>query len=315
MKKIWNKCWSNPYIATFMKFFNQSESDVTGISVAYYLLIGILPLLLILANLLPYLQINQSDILRILKDTVPDSLYPTVSGIVLDMISRPSTGLLSISILSALWTFSNSITMLQKAFDKAYGVQEGRNIIWSRILSFLMGLALQLVLGFSIFLTLFGRSLLEILHRYWDFNQEVYRNLLNQTQIGVFITIFLIMSMLYWILPNVKITKYRYVLPGTLFVMLVFQILTNFLDFYLGAYLARMSNFRLAGSVVIFGIMLWFIFIAKMLIWGAVLNATLQRVNVGPFETRNGTIKNFLKRAEESIDEDLENHTHSKEVE
>ena len=308
MKEFCQKVLRNRYVRTFIRFFISSESDVTGISVAYYLLIGILPLLLILANLLPYLHLDATDILAVLKDTVPDSLYQTVARVVLDMINRPSGGLLSISILSALWTFSRCITMMQKAFDKAYGVEEGRNIIWSQILSFLMGMALQIVLGLSVFLTVFGRSLVRILHEYWNFNQELYHNLLEQTQVGVFIAIFLTMSMLYLILPNVKIKKFRYVLPGTLFVMVVFQILTNVLDLYLGAYLARMSNFRVAGSVVIFGIMLWFIFISKMLIWGAVVNATYQYVHDGPFETRNGAIKQLLKRDEEDFEQDLDHH-------
>lgn len=301
MKEVFNKIKKNDYIRTFLTFYQAAESDVTGISVAYYLLIGIFPILLILANLLPYLKLDATDILLVLKNAVPDALYQTVSKLVLDMIERPSNGLLSVSILSALWTISRTMTMMQKAFDKAYGVEEGRGYIWGRVLGLLMGLALQIILALTSFLMFFGSSLVRILHRYWDFNEKIYQNLLNQTQLGVYVAIFLTMFLLYYILPNVKIPRLRYVLPGTFFVILVFKTLTNALDLYLGAYLARMSNFRIAGSVMIFGILVWFIFVAKVMIWGAVLNASYQRIFAGPFELKTPPIKKILEKDERVI--------------
>ena len=45
-----------------MRFYMASESDITSIAVAYYLLISILPLLLIAANILPYFKIRPTQI-------------------------------------------------------------------------------------------------------------------------------------------------------------------------------------------------------------------------------------------------------------
>ena len=95
----------NEFLRAFFHFYQASEADITSIAVAYYFLISIFPLLLIAANILPYFQIRPDELLVALKDLLPESLYLTIAKVVRDVLTKPSTGLLSISILSALWTF------------------------------------------------------------------------------------------------------------------------------------------------------------------------------------------------------------------
>ena len=56
-------------------------------------------------------------------------MYDVVAKIITEVLTQPSTGLLSFAILSALWTFSKSMNFLQKAFNKAYGVAKNRGMI------------------------------------------------------------------------------------------------------------------------------------------------------------------------------------------
>ena len=53
MKKVLQKMFDQPFIKGFVRFYQSSESDITSIAVAYYLLISIFPLMLIAANILP----------------------------------------------------------------------------------------------------------------------------------------------------------------------------------------------------------------------------------------------------------------------
>ena len=59
-----------------------------------------------------------------------------------------------------------------------------------------------------------------------------------------------------------------------------------------------MRDFKLVGSLLIFGLMIWFIFIAKVIIIGAVFNATYQKKSFGQIETRRGEIVALLKKLE-----------------
>ena len=85
--------------------------------------------MLIAANILPYFHIRPTQILLSLKEILPASLYRTVAQMISSVLTKPSTGLLSFSIISALWIFSQSIAYLQKAYNKSYGVE--RNVVLS----------------------------------------------------------------------------------------------------------------------------------------------------------------------------------------
>jgi membrane protein len=55
------------------------------------------------------------------------------------------------------------------------------------------------------------------------------------------------------------------------------------------------SDFRVVGSILIFAIMIWFIFISRVLILGAMLNAVYQKYKEGQLETRRGDIIEIIK--------------------
>ena len=278
------KIRENEFLRAFFHFYQASEADITSIAVAYYFLISIFPLLLIAANILPYFQIRPDELLVALKDLLPESLYLTIAKVVRDVLTKPSTGLLSISILSALWTFSQSMTFLQKAFNKCYGTKQGRGLIWERIFAFIMSLGLSLVL------TLFGRMLVGILYNFWHFDRGLYQQLLTMTEPTIYLMLFLSLILLYFSLPNVKIPKIRYVLPGATLVLAIIYSLMNLFTVYIEAYLDRFLDVRFVGSVVVVIIMFWFILIAKVLIVGAVLNASIQSRFVSHFESRSGEL-------------------------
>ena len=119
MKKVIKKVLDQPFIKGFVRFYQSAESDITSIAVAYYLLISIFPLMLIAANILPYFHIRPTQILLSLQKVLPASLYRIVAQMISSVLTKPSTGLLSFSIVSALWIFSQSIAYLQRAYNKS----------------------------------------------------------------------------------------------------------------------------------------------------------------------------------------------------
>ena len=303
------KIRENAFLKAFTRFYKSAETDITSIAMAYYFLISVFPLLLIVANILPYFQIQPDELLAVFRDLLPDSLYTTVAKIVQDVLTKPSTGLLSLSILSALWAFSQSIAFLQKAFNKCYGTKQGRGLIWNRIFGFVMSLGLQILLGLSLALTMFGRMLVGFLYNIWQFDRGLYQQLLTMTEPTVYFMLFLSLILLYFSLPNVKIPKIRYVLPGAAFVLIVIYSLMNLFSVYIDAYLDRFLDARFVGSVVVIIIMFWFILIAKVLIIGAVLNASIQSLYVDQFQSRSGELIARFREEEEKVEGEMEDET------
>ena len=275
MKKLWIQLTERPLIKAFLHFYKESDSELTSVAVAYYWLISIFPLIMIAVNILPYFQIPISNFLIALKEFLPDSMFEVIEKIVREVLTQPSTGLLSFSVLSALWTFSKSMDYLQKAFNKAYGVAKNRGLISHQLMSLLVSFGLQVLFALALFLSMFGQMLLNLLKNYWQSDSILFDYLQDFTGPIIYILLFAILVMLYYFLPNVKITSIRYILPGSIFVLVTLMLFLNIFSTSINTYVNHLVDVRFFSSIIVVVIMFWFILIAKILILGAVINASV----------------------------------------
>lgn len=276
MKQLWKQLTDRPLLKAFLHYYKASDSELTSVAVAYYWLISIFPILMIVVNILPYFQIPISNFLLTLKEFLPDTIYEVVTKIVREVLTQPSTGLLSFAILSALWTFSKSMNFLQKAFNKAYGIAKSRGIISHQLMSLLISLGLQVLFALALFLSMFGHMLFDILKNYWISENSLFTYLQDFTNPLMYAFLFAILIMLYYFLPNVKVGRIRYVLPGSLFVFVTLISLLTIFAAYFNNYVNYIVDVRFFSSIVVVVMMFWFILIAKILIIGAVINASVQ---------------------------------------
>lgn len=275
MKKLWIQLTERPLIKAFLHFYKESDSELTSVAVAYYWLISIFPLIMIAVNILPYFQIPISNFLIVLKEFLPDSMFEVIEKIVREVLTQPSTGLLSFSVLSALWTFSKSMDFLQKAFNKAYGVAKNRGLISHQLMSLLVSFGLQVLFALALFLSMFGQMLLNFLKNYWQSDSILFDYLQDFTGPIIYILLFAILVMLYYFLPNVKVTSIRYILPGSIFVLVTLMLFLNIFSTSINTYVNHLVDVRFFSSIIVVVIMFWFILIAKILILGAVINASV----------------------------------------
>ena len=276
MKKWWKELIDKPLLKAFLHYYQTSDSELTSVAVAYYWLISIFPLLLVVINILPYFQIPVSNFLKVVNEFLPDTMYDVVAKIITEVLTQPSTGLLSFAVLSALWTFSKSMNFLQKAFNKAYGVAKNRGMISHQLMSLFVSFGLQILFACALFLSVFGRILLDFLKNYWQSDNLIFVYLEDLTGPLVFTLIFAILVMFYYFLPNVKVPRIRYVLPGSIFVLLTLVLILNIFSASVNHYINNLVEVRFASSIIFVVTMFWFILLAKILIIGAVINASVQ---------------------------------------
>ena len=284
MIKLWRKITDKPLLKAFLHYYQVSDSELTSVAVAYYWLISIFPLLMIAVNILPYFQIPISNFLLTLKELLPDTIYDVVAKIAREVLTQPSAGLLSFAVISALWTFSKSMNFLQKAFNKAYGIAKNRGLISHQLMSLLVSLGLQILFALALFLSMFGHMLLDLLKNYWKSESSLFAYLQDFTGPLIYVFLFAILIMLYYFLPNVKVGHIRYVLPGSLFVLLTLISLLTIFSAYFNNYVNYLVDVRFFSSIIVVVMMFWFIIIAKILIIGAVINASVQSLKDPDFK-------------------------------
>src|SRR4051812_19136992 len=117
------------------------EDDLPGLSaqLAYFFLLSLFPLLIVLFTLLPY--IPHQDMLGIIRNFAPAEAMQLIERNVNDIMTHQNGGLLSFGIIGTIWSASNGINAIVRAFNKAYNVKESRSFIVSR------GMAILLTFG------------------------------------------------------------------------------------------------------------------------------------------------------------------------
>ncbi|HEY0222011.1 YihY/virulence factor BrkB family protein [Lactovum miscens] len=295
MKKFFYKISHSDRLNLFISLFMNSEMSLSSIAVAYYLLLSIFPILLLVANVLPYLHIDVNEVLSFMKNNLPTEFYNMTASYVKQYLSTPNTALFAVAIILALWTFSKSMTALQMAMNKAYGVTKHRDFIISRVLGIIGGLIIMILLYAAVVISTFGQTVLTQVYKSWQFNSQIYDFLKNLTLPILALITFIVLVILYSLMPNIRIKKFRYVLPGTFFSVFVLVFLTSFVGQYVSHFIKSWEDFRLVSSIVIFALMIWFIFISRVLIIGAMLNAVYQKDKEGKIETRRGDIISLIR--------------------
>jgi membrane protein len=254
------------------------EDDLPGLSaqLAYYFLLSLFPLLIVLFTLLPYIPIPHQDMLGVIKDFAPGETMDLIEKNVHDIMNHRNGGLLSFGIIGTLWSASNGINAIVKAFNKAYNVKESRSFIVSRGMAILLTFGMILVLILAIVLPVFGREIGIFLFSQLGYTTEFIKLWNTLSWLVSAIILFLIFTGLYWIAPNVKL-KCRSAFPGAIFATIGWIVSSIGLTFYVG----RIGNYSLTyGSIgAIIVLMIWLYISAFIIILGGEINAFYSEKN------------------------------------
>jgi membrane protein len=254
------------------------EDDLPGLSaqLAYYFLLSLFPLLIVLFTLLPYIPIPHQDMLGLIRDFAPVEAMDLIEKNVHDIMDDRNGGLLSFGIIGTIWSASNGIEAIVKAFNKAYNVKESRSFIVSRGMAILLTFGMILVLILAIILPIFGREIGLFLFSRMGYTTEFIKLWDTLSRLVSAIILFLIFTGLYWIAPNVKL-KCRSAFPGAAFATIGWIISSLGLTFYVG----NISNYSLTyGSIgAIIVLMVWLYISAFIIILGGEINAFYSEKN------------------------------------
>ena len=72
-------------LQVYVKHYQSAEMDLSAVAVAYYLMLTAFPLIVIAANIFPYLNLDISVLLSFMEKNLPTNIYPTVSAITTDI--------------------------------------------------------------------------------------------------------------------------------------------------------------------------------------------------------------------------------------
>lgn len=266
---------SKGFVQDILLRIQRVEISALGAQLAYFFLLSFFPLLIFLVTLLPYLNLETELMYSTLVNILPDEVYLLIESTLNEILTHRNSSLLSIGIIGTIWSASKGINALFRALNKAYDT-EGRVGLVNRGLSLVFTIALVVVVGVALLLPVFGQQIGHFLFSIVGVEEKFIMFWNNIRWIMPLLLIFFVLLGLYWFVPNTnprqKITG---VWPGAIFVTLAWLALTYGFSFYINNFANYSATYGSIGGVII--LMLWLYFTGMILIFGAMLNATMQK--------------------------------------
>lgn len=204
-----------------------------------------------------------------------DSLKPRI----IEITSSPPQSLLTLAILSAIWTASSIFEALRTTLNKAYRVSSPPPYIWRRLFSILeFAVAITITLGFVLTLIIIP-PLMQVLSTFLkikpNFGTNYFSPEFDDIRFAlVYLFTFLLITVVYYTLPNRK-QNFLKMIPGALLVLISWITFSKLFTYYLSNFPQVNVIYGSIAGVIIS--LLYFYFCSIIFIVGAEFNYQLEK--------------------------------------
>jgi len=251
-------------------------------SFAYYMILAIPPLMILtfmVAALITELTTIETtaSLTRQIRLHAPPATRPLLLSLATEALSRVRGGGAPLAILVtsgiALWSGSNAIGALLRAFNVAYGVEETRSFVQRLRLRLILTILIILAVNFGLTALLFGNRLGRALAETFELGARfdgIWSALTIPAGIGA---IAMVLAVLYYAGPNVDMS-FRWISPGSIIATALWVGSTALFGLYLRVFNTG-SAYGAVGSAIVLLVFLYVTGWAFLL--GAKINAEVGR--------------------------------------
>lgn len=290
-----------PFKQKMIRFFkiskeNWGRAKISGQAgeLAYFLLLSLFPVLLVIANVIPLFPIDVDAVLSYLETAVPPNIYNVIGPILTGYLNSSSGGVISIGLITALWSASKAFNSLQNIMNEVYGVEPRKNFILVRLASLFVEIAIVLIVGSIIFVFVFGEIILSFVEDFLSIDLSFVMQLLQLRWLILLIVLMALFMAIYFLVPNHHL-KLKYAIPGAVFATIGWLVLSQGFTIYLQ--FAGGDAVANATFGVFIVLMLWLYLASMILLIGGLLNTIY-------YEYRNGqTVSEKIEKEENPVDE------------
>lgn len=262
----------------------------------FYFLFALFPTLITACTILGLAARSAAQIYESLLQYLALVVPPSALGIVMEAFNQTtaaaSSGKLTFGLVAALWSASVGFSAIQDSLNVVYRVTEGRRY-WRARLS-----AIGVTVVLSIVITLMLTSLLAA-----DFfarlaHLHIYHHLLAASAAGslrivgwLAATAFLsfIFALIYYFGPDVKVSHWHWLTPGSAIGMLGWLLCSLGLRFYVHYFNSYSATYGSLGTVII--LLTWFYLSGLMLLLGGEINSEIEAAVQGKKLLASGALR------------------------
>jgi membrane protein len=263
-----------------VKGFGKGVLVTRASSIAFNLLMALLPASIFLFTLIPFIPINnfRDELIRLFESITPSEAYSFLESSIIEVITTKRGGLLLFMLLATIIFSTNGIHAIIHAFVVSSHKFQTRSWINQRKISIVLLIVVVFLIAISGLLLIYGKMAIVNLEALNFLEKNiVYYLLLTLKWVIITVLLFFAISFLYWLAPAKK-SDFRFFSPGSIVATFLF-ILTS-IGF--SAYVNRFGPYnKLYGSIgTLIVIMIWLYLNSIALLIGFELNVSIREASL-----------------------------------
>lgn len=260
------------YPKKLSNFFDKIGGDsisAYSAQAAFFIMLSFFPFIIIIISLTQFMPFNEQDVTQLILSLVPQEIGTYVQGIISDIYGRASGAVLSLSIITVIWSASRGVLSITNCFNKVYEIKESRNYFLLRGISAIYTLAIAFLLIATLLLFVFGNKIYYFLVEFFPLTQNIVGNINDFKNIIGLAIFFIFFVLLYKMLPNRKISV-KSVIPGAIFSTACWMGLSLLFSIYVDYFTNISYMYGSLTSIVIS--LLWLYFSMYIVFLGCEIN-------------------------------------------
>ncbi|MEO7163031.1 MAG: YihY/virulence factor BrkB family protein [Bdellovibrionia bacterium] len=267
---------------SWKKFFTDLKNEVKednisngAAALAYYLTLAIFPALMLLLSLVPYLPIANVDqaILDSLREMLPPEAVNMLMGIVNDVVSHKSGGLLSVGALGTLWAASNGTFAVMQQLNITYDIKERRPFLKSRAIAVGLTILVGLLVIVAFSSIVVGGDIQNWVESALNLG-PVVGVFFSVLRWAIILTAFLLaFALVYYYGPDAE-QSFKFITPGSVCGVMVLIGASVLFRYYVSHFGNYSATYGSIGAVVI--LMLWLYIAGIVVLLGSEVNALVE---------------------------------------
>jgi len=260
------------FIARLIRKLQEDNTFMVANGLTYKLLLSTFPFLIFLMSLIGFFHLDSAIILDTAKDFVPEDAMNIIYVFINEVIDVQSPSILSSSLILTVWSASTGFNAVIVSINKAYGYEESRTWLRTKITSILLVLLFAVTIVCALFTVIFSDNFKNLFLK-MNFAEWFINLFFHLSTFSIAIVLILFAVMLIYKFAVAKNMSLLFVLPGTFSTVTLWVIVSRIFNFYL----SNFSNYsKVYGSIGgIFVLVIWLNLISFFLLLGGEINALI----------------------------------------
>lgn len=250
-------------------------------SLAYYFFLALFPALLFVVSLASVLPMQHllDRIVVMLSRVAPGDVVAIAQEQIAQITRQPQHGVLTLSLLAAIWSTSSGMTAIVDTLNQAFHVTEGRPWWRVRLTAIALTLALTLVVLVAFALVMVGPAAAQRVADWLALGPSVVWTWNIVRWPAAFALVVTTLGCVYHFAPDSK-REWTWITPGAVTAAVLWLLVSLGFKWYASHFADYQKTYGAIGGVMV--ALLWFYFTSLAILLGAQLDATIQRASLPP---------------------------------